>query len=286
MLAGYFWKSGRSWARELQNRSGTLLLPYVGWFIVVSAIFLSVGALDGPVSLNSLLPGLWGGSHAQGPFGTFWFISVFFFSVMLYRGVERLPRIVQAFLAIAGLALVYVNGEFLAGLPLGIGLAFPCLTFVLAGRILRLAEPRLTHPVISGVLLLFAAILAIAFIPQDYVDLKNGLFGTPGIGVMIAVSAGAGMILVARGVSLGIHTASLSVALGTVGIAVVLAHPVVIWAFRTHEVMPKWTLLAAVLLPWSVAMLLRVSPLSVILVDGRKVSSRYRNLASSRTSAR
>ncbi|TFD19508.1 hypothetical protein E3T31_15365 [Cryobacterium sp. TMS1-13-1] len=201
-------------------------------------------------------------------------MSVLFFTVVLYRAIERVPNSLQIVVAIGGLGLAYFDGEFLAGMPFGIGLAVPCLAFVLAGRLLQVIEPRLTNPLVIGILLVFSAGVAIASIPQQFVDLKVGLFGTPGVGVAIAVAAGTGMILIARRFPLGTHVSKLAIRLGVVGIAVVLAHPVVIWAFRTHDVMPKWTLLAAVVLPWTVAMLLTLTPLSALLVGTKKDASR------------
>lgn len=266
VLTGYLWTPGRSLEREFRTRSRVLAVPYLSWFAIVSCAFLAIASLSGTPSLASLLGPLWGGARGGGPYGTFWFVSVLFFTAILYRLVENLPMAALVGLAGVGLLFSSAAGPTLAGTPLGIGLAVPCLAFILAGRWLRQVVPRVRRPVLVGVLLLVAAAAATAFLPLADVDIKQGGFGTPIAGLLIAVAIVAGMVLIVERIPLGQAISRASLALAPVGIAVVLAHPLVITALGLHGSEPKWVLLAAVIIPWTIALLLRRTALSAFLL--------------------
>lgn len=105
VLTGYLWKRGRPLTRELLTRGRTLALPYAGWFVVISVLVTAVAMLSGrETSFDVLFGPAWGGANARGPFGTFWFVSVLFFTAVLFRMLERLPRPVVWLIAVVGLA--------------------------------------------------------------------------------------------------------------------------------------------------------------------------------------
>jgi len=274
VLTGYLWKPGRTIGKELSIRTRALMVPYVSWFVVVSLIVLAVPAENSPWNVTTLLAPLWGGSQATGPYGTFWFVSVLFFTALFYRAIDRLPRTVQWAIAVVGVVAAYYAGPQLAGLPLGVGLAWPCLIFLLAGRGIAAVEPRLSHPRSVGLLVLAAGAAVIAFFPLDDVDLKQGLFGTPLIGILIAVAVSMGLLLACRTIPFGDGLSRLMAALAVVGIAVVLSHPLVVWAFPLMGFLPKWTLLAAVIVPWGVALVIARFRFSVLLIGPSTRKSR------------
>lgn len=266
VLTGYLWSPGRSLWRELSTRTTSLMLPYVGWFVVVSVAVLLISSPTAIPNLSSLLTPLWGGTQARGQYGTFWFISVLFFTAVLYRAIDRLPRVVQWAIAAAGLAGAYFIGPQLASMPLGLGLALPSLIFVLAGRGVRDIEPRVSHPVTVGLALLGLSAAMIAFVPLAAVDVKYGQFGTPLAGVMVSVAIAMGLILIARQVPFGARAGKATATLAAVGIAVVLSHPLVIWAGTSRGLQPKWTMVAAILLPWAFALLVSRPGFSSVLL--------------------
>jgi acyltransferase len=276
VLTGYLWTPGRALDREFRTRSRALAVPYLSWFAIVSCVFLALASLSGTPSVESLIGPLWGGARAAGPYGTFWFVSVLFFTAILYRLVENLPMPALVGLAGAGLLFSSAAGPTLAGTPLGLGLAAPCLAFILAGRWFRQVEPGVRNPLLVGGLLLAAAATATAFLPLAEVDIKQGRFGTPVAGVLISVGIAVGFLLVVQRIPLGRVISRASLALATVGIAVVLAHPLVITALRMHGLGARWILLAAVIIPWTVALLLRRTPLAAVLLGLPRASQSAR----------
>ena len=232
VITGYLWSPGRTVRREATSRWRTLGLPYIGWFVVALAFLLFDMSRSGPISWDVVLHEVWGGALSGGPFGTFWFVSVLFFAAVLFRVVERLPVTVQWTIAAVGLLVSYLFGSWLASTPLGVAMALPCLVFLLAGRALRQVEPRITRPGLVGGGLLAVSAVAIAVLPLQFVDLKHGSFGTPIVGVLVAVAVASGFLLVAQRVRYAPSVARGIVALAAVGIAVVLSHPIVILAVK------------------------------------------------------
>lgn len=275
ILTGYLWSPGRTIWREVSTRTTSLMLPYVGWFVAVSATVLLISSPNAMPDLTSLLTPLWGGTQARGQYGTFWFISVLFFTAVLYRAIDRLPRAGQWAIAGAGLTGAYFVGPQLASMPLGMGLALPCLIFVLAGRGIRDLEPRVSRPVTVGLVLLGLSAAVIAFVPLAAVDVKYGQFGTPLAGVTVSVAIATGLLLIARQVPFGPLASKSTATLAAVGIAVVLSHPLVIWAATSRGLQPKWTMVAAIVLPWAFALLVSRPGFSSVLLgtSRRKVSA-------------
>ena len=166
------------------------------------------------------------------PFTVFWFFSCLFFACILWRLGESL-RIPWWAMGIVALSLTLV-GPQLARLPRSVGTALPAMVFIAVGRACIPARaPR-------------AEILAHRTCCPDgcrsradhgsdpRLDLKNGYFGTPILGVMIACLICAGLLsctnaVAARTGKLG-H--GLSSVVSVYGSAVILAHGVPVYALH------------------------------------------------------
>jgi acyltransferase len=262
VLSGYFWSANRSFLADLRNRVRTLAVPYLAWFVVIAVLAMLLPNRAGGLSLASLSGPAYGGDHALQPFGTLWFVSTLFFAALFYRLLEKLPWSVQAALGVVLLVIGYLFGPQLAGTPLAIGQAIPCVVFLMAGRGLRRIEGRIPNPVPVAIGLLVVAALTIALVPMTPPDLKNGLWGTPVIEFALAVVIPSCFILIAKRIPLGQPLSALVTQLSSVAIAVVLSHTLVIWELGVDGVQPKFILLAAVVIPWLVALGLRRTPLS------------------------
>lgn len=266
-ITGYLWTRDRTMDRELRNRWRTLAVPYLGWFAMISVLLVVDLVRTGAgLSWTTFLSPALGGSHARGAYGTFWFVSVLFFTAVLYRLLERLPAWCLWSVAALGLAGGHLFGGWLAATPLAIGSALPCLFFVACGAMLRRWENR--HPIAPwiGVPLLVVPLLVIAVVDPQDIDIKQGLYGTPVLGPILAVSISFGLILVAKGVPFPRAIAAGVTELAIVGIAVVLSHPIVLVYGRALELPQPTLLLAALILPWAVALLMHRTPLSPLLI--------------------
>lgn len=150
--------------------------------------------------------------------------------------------------------------------PLGIGLAAPCLVFVLAGKLAK----RLRVPGFVGPLLLAVCALVVAFAPIATVNLKAANFGTPLVGVIVSTGICWGLALTFAHVQLPLGAHSIVTAFAATGIAVVLSHTLVITVMQAFEVQSKLTLIVALIVPWGTALLLRASPLSIVAIGAHQ----------------
>ncbi|GAB3846886.1 acyltransferase family protein [Nesterenkonia populi] len=136
-LAGFFLSSSRGFSREASVRWRTLGVPYVTWFLVLSALVVIHGFTprpfdqDGPWEL--IAGAAYGGGLTHSPYLAFWFISVLFFAVLLVRGLLHLPWWIHPPAAAAGLALAQIPDSLMSYTPLGVGLAPACAAYILAG---------------------------------------------------------------------------------------------------------------------------------------------------------
>lgn len=255
-LTGYFWKPDRTIRDELRNRSRTLLLPYLTWLLVGFGVL----AVLGDLTTGHLLAALRGGVNLGGVFGAFWFVMTLFFTTILYRLVERSPVIAWG-IASAGLLIAYLFPGVLGATPQSIGLAAPCLVFVLAGRFARNHQPA--QRVLAGSVLLTLTGLAILLAPVGNINLKPADFGTPVLGVLVSIAASWGLTLLFS----QIKAPAFVTELAHCGIAVVLFHTAVITALSGAP--QAVVALAALFVPWTVALLLRRTPLAVVSTGQR-----------------
>ena len=272
VITGYLWAPGRTIGHELRARRRALAVPYLGWFILVAVVWIAWTGPRGATDFVILLPPLWGGASGEGLFGTFWFVSVLFFAAILFRLVERvtLPR--QWALAVLGLTAGYLLGGWLAATPLAVGSAIPCMIFLLAGRTLRQHESRISHPVVVGASLIGASLVAIAIVPLAPIDIKHGSFGTPILSAVLAVTISSGMLLIAKGITVGPRLGRSLSALAIVGIAVVLFHPTILTLAKGLGLPKSVVLLAVMVIPWAIALLLHRTSSSSILIGASRSS--------------
>lgn len=278
VLTGWLWSEGRPLRQEIRKRVETLLVPYAAWLVVIGAVFVvAVPKLEHrPVAWGWLVAAAHGGGIAGRPFTAFWFVTVLFFATILHRGAERLPRWLPWSLAGAGVCATYWIGAPLADTPLGIGLAVPCAIFILVGRRMRRLLGGVTRPLPVG--------LALVVLPESLVllgivrplNLKHGDFGTPVLGLLAAVSVTGGILLLSRVLGARLpHPARTAVrALAACGLAVVLTHAVVLLELNTSDAGGITDLALALVLPWSVALALRRTALSRLLLGVPTTSSR------------
>ncbi|MBM7503166.1 fucose 4-O-acetylase-like acetyltransferase [Agromyces aurantiacus] len=267
VLSGYL-SSGRP-ARlgsVLGRRARSLLVPYAAWLLILG---LALGAVDQPLRL------LAGGTALPRGFTAFWFVTAFFVAVAGAAVLDRMPLAGQWGVALLLLAAGGIAGRALADVPLDAAVGLACVVFVVAGRTLRAVRDHLARPVRTGAAMLALAAVLIASGASAPLDLKQGDFGTPVVSVVSAILVSCGLILVARGAvdralsRLGDRaaerTGALVSRLALCGFAVVLTHAAVLLVMRRLEAAPWLAFAVALVVTWSAAMVLLVTPLAPIL---------------------
>ena len=200
VLSGYLWSDKRLPADDFKHRVRILIIPYFAWLALVGGAFLAVEALRGRavgelVDLTVRL--LWGGEKIYTPLTAFWFLTAIFAAVTIYRQLRRLPTGLFL-LGVAACVTATLVGPQLANLPLALGTGAACVSFIAAGHWFRWLEPRLTHPLITGLALAaLGAALVITGVSQR-MDLKYGYFGTPIISVVVACALSCAALLIAK----------------------------------------------------------------------------------------
>jgi fucose 4-O-acetylase-like acetyltransferase len=236
VITGYLWSDRRSLAAEAHRRFTTLGRPYLAWLVMLIAAVAAAAWLRGGASPGPAITGaLWGGAHATRPFTTFWFVSGLLFTVLLCKVVRRFPAPAQAVAAVAGLGGGYLAGQWLAGTPLALGMALPCLFFVLAGIAFQTVRPHIRRPMLLAVALLAAGFGGIGAGWIEPMNLKGGDLGPVGVGAIAAVAISIGLILAAEAASAALPPVigSAATTLASSAIVVVLVHPALLWLLRT-----------------------------------------------------
>ena len=211
MISGFFFTPGRTVAREFIRRWDTLIIPYLGWSVIISVWLITVlwGQEDG--ILEHLESGWTGGSQQSIFWMAAWFITTLAAATILRRVLEYFGTTVVWVVAIAGLVVAYVSVELLdAGVldvhplvntPLRVGLAWPVLFYLLVGEMLRKLLMPLVQHLASHLLAALGLILVTAGLAVTYATdvrahyIQAGDFGTPIATAMIAIVMTAGFIL-------------------------------------------------------------------------------------------
>ena len=264
-LSGYFWSEKRTLGSEVRNRFKSLLVPYLFWLIIIAAWWISQLDVVGPSTFSRLLLG---GSRLTGPFAAFWFVTALFVTAVLLRAIQRFPLALQWAVALGALAVTYVQGSQVAGIPLAAGVACSCLVFVLAGRVFKKLRSKVGRPLLTGTLLLLGSACAILADWSSYVDLKNAKLGVPAVTVVVAVAICAGMVLVAETLVplAGPRFAAGATMLARCSLLVVLTHAWVLILLMQWGAAP-WLVFAGSLAgPWLVAALVLRTPLSPVML--------------------
>lgn len=198
-LTGYFWSAGRPFRRELSSRWKSLGIPYLAWAVIISiwVVVVAIGQGNFGELGPTLANGWYGGSDQKPPWWAFWFISVLFFTTILRRWLERFPVWAAWGVSLVGLGLALIPDSALGRTPLGIGLALPCLFFVLSGELFRYGiEPRITrYKALTGLFCvavgMFAVYAGVARPNIKFVGFGDFLI-TPVVGVVMA----AGLVMI------------------------------------------------------------------------------------------
>ncbi|QNE36417.1 acyltransferase family protein [Leifsonia shinshuensis] len=258
VLAGYFWSPSRSLTQELTTRTRTLLRPMVTWSVLIGVVFVVVDLQFESSTWQRLAGPLTDGENSAMPFTTFWFVTALFFSAVFLRLLWRLPRMVVWAVAGVGLVLSFTVGPLLAATPLSVGSAVPCVAFLALGIVAKRLRPRVTRPgLLGGGLLAVSAALVLSGVALP-LDIKQGDYGTPVLSALVAVAISFGLVLTAEWLCerLPESVGRIATVLACGGFAVVLAHPVILWAMtRFGPPVPDWMLFAlCLLIPWAVAL--------------------------------
>lgn len=264
-LSGYFWKSGRSRRHEARSRWHSLGLPYVCWLLIIAVVFFSVQTLKGgAVPWGHIADAALGGNHIGRPFSAFWFVTALFFLALGYRLLDRFNLVVKFGIAAALLAVSYLIPDQLAFLPFSIGLALPCMIFLVAGEALAKLRGQLDIPLAAG---LGGIVFGVSFIQLGLsapLNLKSIDLGTPAISIVTACALSAGLTLTFEALfsRAGTRTEAAITALSRVGLMVILTHAVLLWLLRSAGEAPWWYLPVAAGVPWAAGLAILRSPLA------------------------
>jgi acyltransferase len=272
VLAGYLWTEPRQLDVELKARWRSIGLPYVAWLLLISAlyfpwIFIRHGSLSGAELAAPFL----GGTYIGRPYSAFWFMGALFGVALLYRLMQSWPMWVRSILSISALSVGYVIPDFLAAVPLGMGVALPSLIFIVAGHAFKLHRARFAQPVVTGALLLLCCAVAIVVGVSKPLDLKHSDFGTPMVSVLVAIGISIGLVLCAEGIvpRLGLVFAAATIALARAGTMVILTHAVILWILGTPAQGSWWAAATTLTVTWGMALIVAKTPLAPILVGSR-----------------
>ena len=259
-LAGYFWSPHRSVKGELTKRARTLALPYLTWFVLIAMAYVALDLMVRGTAANRLLEPFTNGQHSAMPYTTFWFVSVLFFSVMLLRCLQALPRTIIVLIVVAGMTLGYSAGDTLSQTPLAIGSALPCIIFILLGSAAKRVRSSIHRPAMNGLVLLLISAVLIATGASAPLDIKQGNFGTPVLSTVVAVMISFGLVLLAEAIfsRLSVRVSRVITRLSYTGFVVVLLHPLILWIMLTFiPGVPRWIIFfAAAVVPILVALAL------------------------------
>lgn len=268
-LSGYLWTTGRSLGTIAHRRAQTLLVPYVSWLVLISVPYLAFRGLTGDLGWKTTLSLFFGGSYLGRPFSAFWFVTALFTALIVYLFVERLPLKWKLAFLIGTLILAYAIGPLLARIPLSIGVAIPCIAFIMAGQALRHVRAQIQHNLVVGIGCLVFGFTPVVWGPVASLDLKVGSFGTPFVSFACASLISTGLILLAETLcvrlSKTLNSVFTTLAMG--GFMVVLTHAALIWVLGDESV---FAFLVALLLPWTVALIVGRTPFAPVLLGSKR----------------
>ncbi|SFV28525.1 Fucose 4-O-acetylase [Devosia crocina] len=210
---------GRPIAAFAMRKLTALLLPYLGFLVLLGLPALAVSALHGPVPAlgidrwSILLAKLvLGGSVLSGMFGTFWFVPCLFGGLVLAQAALHMGsparHIFVGFLVIGAYALPALLPE--ATMVLGVGSMPMAAVLILVGF---WAQRRgALNPL--WIALSALVLVPLALLMPPHTDMKFGDFGVPLLGVATAIGLAFATMLLAR---LGLGVPPLRVVLAFAG---------------------------------------------------------------------
>lgn len=212
MLSGFFFSPGRTLRTEFTKRWDALIIPYLGWSVIISVWLITVTWGQPEVILEHLHSGWSGGSKQSIFWMAAWFITTLAAATLLRRFLERFGTITVWTVAIMGLAATYVSSKLLTegivevhplvDTPLRLGLAWPVLFYLLVGELLRAVLMPLVRRFPSLVMALLGLVLVggglaiTGFTEVRAHYIQAGDFGTPIATPLLAIMVTAGLILI------------------------------------------------------------------------------------------
>jgi acyltransferase len=269
-LSGYLWRSGRSLREEVRRRARTLLVPYVSWLVIVTAIWVpfmfhvGLGYLREPT--GDLLRGGW---FIARPYSAFWFITALFVSAVAMRALERVSSLLPWVVGAAAVAWSTVAPDQIKRVPEAAGIALVGLFCMCVGQLVRRHRARIRRPVEVGLLLLVPSYLLGFLHVLEPLNVKAGELGTPVLSLLMSLGISCGLLLVLEGLEphLPEQVGRAATLLASVSVPVILGHALVLGVFqRLHDGPSVPVVLVALLLPTAVGFLLRPTPLRALLL--------------------
>lgn len=260
-LTGYLWNPRRDLRSEWRARLKSLMLPYLVWVVILFAIYAVWAAVTpGSIDPGRLGDALLGGANAGSPFVTLWFVSALFFVALLFRAVCRLPAAAQWGAAVLGVAAGALFPHALSDSPLAIGMALPCLIFVVAGAAFQSVRHRITRPVLVGLPVLGVSVALVLLQAAKPVDLKHLDFGTPVVSVAVAVAISASLLLLAEPAmrQAPARFGRWMTLLALASLTVVFLHPMLMWFVHPESLLLKFLIVLAV--PWALGVAAAYTP--------------------------
>lgn len=264
VLSGYLWSSKRTVAEDLRYQSWKLLVPYVGWLVILAVPYfarLMLGGQRGGDLGRRALDLLWGGERATTPFTAFWFMTAIFVAAILFRILMKAPwPVFVGALAIALAATVF-DGQLLGDKPGAVDVGAVSVLFMAAGYAYRQSETRIRRlPLVAAVIVAACAVLVVTGISAR-MTLKSADFGTPVLSIAVATLIALAALALARPLADALpetvgRNISRVVQMGT---PLILLHAVPLWLLP-DSVPQIVEFVAAWVLPVSVALLLLKFP--------------------------
>ena len=261
VLSGYL-DTVRPLPEIARRRARSMLLPYVTWLAVITALF------PGLLPWQNLLKG---GIYLTRPYSAFWFVTALFVAVIVASVIRRFPLAAQWTVALLLVSFGWFWGSTLAFVWWSAAIGGLCLCFVVAGRSLRRLDTSSRIGAAIAALLLIAALSAAVAGLIRPLDLKYGDFGTPVASVAMAMVISASMIVLAEHLfrGLGPRPSAVVSRIAMGAFTVVLAHAAVLQSLAGMErrIVP---FLAALAIPWLLALILLRTPISVPVTGGER----------------
>jgi fucose 4-O-acetylase-like acetyltransferase len=271
-LTGFFWSRNRPLGLEVEKRLCSLILPYVLWLSIITAIVVLILGWDAnTVVSQSLL----GGSYATRPFTTFWFFTALFVAAVGMRLLDRIAlRWLTWVMIVGGLLANICFGPALAKVPLSIATALGALAFIQFGRITRTAQMRYPRPVVQMISIgtVIASIALVGLWPHHFppLDMKVGQF--PLASTLFAIVNCGALVMLVTSLTIPYRFGRMLTALAASNVVVIIVHPLLLLILSGRMPYSLVTLLAF-LIPLLLGQAIIRSPLAMPLTGVSRVPS-------------
>ncbi|WIB12407.1 acyltransferase family protein [Curtobacterium sp. MCPF17_052] len=265
VVTGYLWKAGRTTTFEIKRRAETLLVPYVVWIVIVTAIWFAVRhAIGWPITHDLVSDVLKGGWYAARPYSAYWFFTALFFACVFVRLTERVHVLLPFFVGLLGVMWATVDPASVAHLWEGVGLAVPAVVFIVGGQMLRRYRGTVTRPLATGLVLAGPLFVLGACGVFEPLNMKGAALGSPVASVFMALGISLGGILIAEALEQYLPTVARKAVLfvAQLSVPILLLHTLVTQLLSVLGYPgTKWTFLVAYFVPFGIAAVLRATPL-------------------------